>query len=47
MNIIRIGTDVMERWAEKLEGKDPAKIARVAEVMRQMIKLADGKKDVV
>ena len=47
IKIIRIGDDVMERWAEKLESGDAVKIARVAEVIRHMVKLANGGKGVV
>jgi len=37
---IKLGTDVFERWAEKLESGDPKKIKLVSDMMRTMIGLA-------
>jgi len=37
---IKLGTDVFERWAEKLESGDPKRIKIVSDMMRTMIALA-------
>ena len=43
IKVVRIGTDVMERWIEKLIEGDPEKIKRVCTVMQHMVNLANGK----